>query len=171
MTGLERNADIVHMATYAPLLAHVDAWQWRPDLIWFDNLRCVRTPNYYVQKLYAHYRGTNVLPFTLNKKPLTGQEGLYASAVIDTDKQEIIIKLSNVSNEDKDIRINIEGLQRKMKIGSEAQVVLLKGEVDRENRLDNPDVAVPVKSVVRMNGTVLEATAESQSFNVYVISY
>ena len=171
MTGLERNADIVHMATYAPLLAHVDAWQWRPDLIWFDNLRCVRTPNYYVQKLYAHYRGTNVLPFTLNKKPLTGQEGLYASAVIDTDKQEIIIKLSNVSNEDKDIRINIEGLQRKMRIGSEAQAILLKGEVNQENRLDNPDVAVPVKSVVRMNGKVLEATAESQSFNVYVISY
>ena len=54
MTGLERNADIVHMATYAPLLAHVDAWQWRPDLIWFDNLRVMRTPNYYVQKIYGH---------------------------------------------------------------------------------------------------------------------
>ncbi len=39
MTGLERNADVVHLATYAPLFAHVDAWQWNPDLIWFDNLR------------------------------------------------------------------------------------------------------------------------------------
>jgi alpha-N-arabinofuranosidase len=37
MTGLERNADVVQMASYAPLFAHVDAWQWRPDLIWFDN--------------------------------------------------------------------------------------------------------------------------------------
>ena len=49
MTGLERNADVVRMASYAPLLAHVDAWQWTPDLIWFDNLRSYGTPNYYVQ--------------------------------------------------------------------------------------------------------------------------
>ena len=38
MTGLERNADIVHMATYAPLFAHVEGWQWRPDMIWFDTV-------------------------------------------------------------------------------------------------------------------------------------
>ena len=43
MTGLERNADIVRMATYAPLFAHVEGWQWRPDLIWFDNLNVVRS--------------------------------------------------------------------------------------------------------------------------------
>lgn len=49
MTGLERNADVVHMATYAPLFAHVEGWQWRPDLIWFDNLNSVRTCSYYVR--------------------------------------------------------------------------------------------------------------------------
>src|SRR5690606_29797501 len=48
MTGLERNADIVHMSSYAPLMAHTDGWQWTPDLIWFDNLRSYGTPNYYV---------------------------------------------------------------------------------------------------------------------------
>ncbi|MCF0204985.1 MAG: carbohydrate binding domain-containing protein, partial [Muribaculaceae bacterium] len=65
MTGLERNADVVHMATYAPLFAHVDGWQWRPDMIWFDNLGVVRTASYYVQQLYSHYKGTNVLPLTM----------------------------------------------------------------------------------------------------------
>ena len=109
MTGLERNADIVHMATYAPLFAHADAWQWRPDLIWFDNLLCVRTPNYYVQKLYAHNAGTNVLPLTMNKESVTGREGLYASAVIDINKSEVIVKVSNVSEQDKTVRIRIEG--------------------------------------------------------------
>src|SRR5690606_2312106 len=49
MTGLERNADIVYLSSYAPLLAHVDGWQWTPDLIWFDNLKSFGTPNYYVQ--------------------------------------------------------------------------------------------------------------------------
>ena len=86
MTGLERNADIVHMATYAPLFAHVDGWQWRPDMIWFDNLGVVRTASYYVQQLYSHYKGTNVLPLTMQGKNITGaegQNGLFASAVLD----------------------------------------------------------------------------------------
>jgi hypothetical protein len=48
MTGLERNADLVVMASYAPLFGHVDAWQWSPNLIWFDNLRSFGTPSYYV---------------------------------------------------------------------------------------------------------------------------
>lgn len=171
MTGLERNADIVHMVTYAPLLAHVDAWQWCPDLIWFDNLRCVRTPNYYVQKLYAHHAGTNVLPLMWNKKAVTGQDGLYASAVIDTNKKEIIVKLSNVSKQNKDIRITLEGLNRKMKIEPEVQTTLLKGEADKENRLDNPDAVTPVTSVVAMSGTVLQVTVQAVSFNIYVIAY
>src|SRR5579863_8741057 len=51
MTGLERNADVVRMASYAPLLAHVDAWQWKPDAIWFDNLRSFGTTDYYVQRV------------------------------------------------------------------------------------------------------------------------
>jgi alpha-L-arabinofuranosidase len=62
MTGLERNADVVHMASYAPLFAHVDGWQWTPDLIWVDNLRVLRTPNYYVQQLFSRNRGDVVLP-------------------------------------------------------------------------------------------------------------
>ena len=76
MTGFERNADIVHMATYAPLFAHVEGWQWRPDLIWMDNLTTVRTPNYYVQQLYGQNPGTHVLSLLEGKKPVTGQDGL-----------------------------------------------------------------------------------------------
>ena len=64
MTGLERNADLVRMSSYAPLFAHVDAWQWTPNLIWFDNLRSFATPNYYVQQLFAANRGDTVLPVT-----------------------------------------------------------------------------------------------------------
>jgi len=66
MTGMERNADIVCMASYAPLFAHVDAWQWTPDMIWVDNLRTLPTANYYVQKLFMHNRGDFVLPVQLS---------------------------------------------------------------------------------------------------------
>ena len=76
MTGFERNADVVHMCTYAPLFAHVQGWQWRPDLIWFDNMNSVRSVNYYVQQLYGHNAGTNVLNTSENKLPLTGQDGI-----------------------------------------------------------------------------------------------
>ncbi|MDR1380867.1 MAG: carbohydrate binding domain-containing protein, partial [Tannerella sp.] len=82
MTGLERNADVVHMATYAPLFAHVEGWQWRPDMIWFDNMNSVRTASYHVQQLYACNKGTHTLPLTMNGRNVTGaegQNGLFAS--------------------------------------------------------------------------------------------
>ncbi len=72
MTGLERNADVVQMASYAPLFAHVEAWQWRPDLIWFDNLQTVGTPNYYVQKLFSTNKGSDVLPVLMDGKVIEG---------------------------------------------------------------------------------------------------
>ena len=80
MTGLERNADVVRMASYAPLFAHVDGWQWTPDLIWVDNLRVLRTPNYYVQQLFSRNRGDVVLPVSsdspVQEIPPAGRIGL-----------------------------------------------------------------------------------------------
>ena len=70
MTGLERNADVVWQATYAPLFAHVEGWQWKPDLIWFDNLQVARSANWYVQMLYGVYKGTNVLRLTEDGQPV-----------------------------------------------------------------------------------------------------
>ncbi|HPS13737.1 MAG TPA: alpha-L-arabinofuranosidase C-terminal domain-containing protein, partial [Prolixibacteraceae bacterium] len=83
MTGLERNADIVHLSSYAPLFANINAWQWNPDLIWFNNLEVMATPNYYVQKMFSTHKGTRVVPVTLNKEAVAGQDSLYASASFD----------------------------------------------------------------------------------------
>ncbi|MBO6247214.1 MAG: carbohydrate binding domain-containing protein, partial [Bacteroidales bacterium] len=71
MTGIERNADVVHMATYAPLFAHVEGWQWRPDLIWFDNLRSFRTASWQVQSLYGRFKGRNTLSLTMSGANVT----------------------------------------------------------------------------------------------------
>ena len=112
MTNIERNADIVHMATYAPLFAHVEGWQWRPDMIWFDNLKSVRTCSYYVQQLYSHNKGTNVVPLTMDKKPVGGQEGqdgLFASAVWDNDTKEYIVKVINTSDKTQPITLDFKG--------------------------------------------------------------
>ena len=74
MSDLERNADIVHMTAYAPLFAHVEGWQWRPDLIWFDNTRMFKSVSYYVQQMYAMNKGTHALTMTMDKQPIAGQE-------------------------------------------------------------------------------------------------
>ena len=96
MTGLERNADVVQLSSYAPLLAHVEGWQWKPDLIWFDNLSVMPTPNYYVQKLFATNKGNAVVPMLYrNNQPATGQDSLYASATIDKAANELILKVVN----------------------------------------------------------------------------
>ena len=65
MTGLERNADVVQLASYAPLFANVNGIQWHPDLIYYDSSRCFGTPAYYVQKLFSRHRGDTVLPTTI----------------------------------------------------------------------------------------------------------
>jgi alpha-L-arabinofuranosidase len=79
MTGLERNADIVIMSCYAPLFAHADAWQWVPDLIWFDNLNAYGTPSYYVQQMFGRNRGDVVLPLDIQAPEVSS--GLKGGAI------------------------------------------------------------------------------------------
>jgi alpha-L-arabinofuranosidase len=83
MTGLERNADVVTMASYAPLFSNTEAWQWTPDLIWADSLHAVPSVNYYVQQLYCKNRGDVILPTTTTAAtrdmPPAGRVGLGTS--------------------------------------------------------------------------------------------
>lgn len=115
MTGLERNADIVTMATYAPLFAHVKGWQWRPDMIWFDNKSMSKTSSYNVQQMYSLSKGTDLLPLTMDGRPvagLEGQDGLYASAVLDSGSDEYIVKIVNLSSEPRPVDIRLDGMKR-----------------------------------------------------------
>ena len=112
MTGMERNADVVTMASYAPLFAHVDGWQWRPDMIWVDNLQTIGTPNYYVQQLFSLNKGTNVVPVLENGQPLTGKDSLYASSTIDKKTNELIVKLVNVSGKVQNKEIQVDGVKK-----------------------------------------------------------
>ncbi|MCA9234644.1 MAG: carbohydrate binding domain-containing protein [Planctomycetales bacterium] len=83
LTGIERNSDVVTMSSYAPLFGHEDAWQWRPNLIWFDNLQSYATPNYYVQQLFSRHRGDVVLPVEIDdprpRRPAGGRIGVGVS--------------------------------------------------------------------------------------------
>lgn len=169
MTGLERNADIVHMCTYAPLFAHVDAWQWRPDMIWFDNLRMMKTPNYYVQQLYAHNVGTNVMPLTWNKKPIAGEENLYASAVLDKNTNTYIVKVANTGKTSKDITVTLTGAKKNTRFSIGECVKFQQDNMRAINTLDEPNNLVPQKTSGMVEGNTLKIEAGPQSFGVYKV--
>ena len=170
MTTLERNADIVHMSSYAPLFAHVEGWQWRPDMIWFDNLRSFRSCSWYVQKLYMRYCGTNVLKLTdMEGANITGADGIYASSVYDADSDRIYMKVINVSDHPRDIKINFEGLRKKDSLSGEEAVSFHSDDPDAENTLDEPFKIVPESSSLDFEGKTLEATVAPKTFMVYVI--
>ncbi len=167
MTGLERNADIVHLCTYAPLFAHVDAWQWRPDLIWFDNLSSVMTPNYYVQQLYGKNAGTNVLPLSMNSKPVTGQDDLYATAALDKATNELIIKVANTGIRHRKVALNLNGMASGKHKGT--VTMLHSSDLEAKNTICNPAQIVPVVSEVELEAPAAEVTLLPLSFSVYRI--
>lgn len=173
MTDLERNADVVDMATYAPLFAHVDGWQWRPDMIWYDNTRMFKTVSYYVQQMYACNKGTNVLPLTMNGKAVAGQEGqdgLFASAVVDKKKGEVIVKVANTSDKTQEVTLNLNGLKGSR---SASLTTLQCDNMDAENTLDNPNKIRPVETTAtcesKKNATVLSDKLPAKSFRMYKI--
>ena len=170
MTNIERNADIVHMATYAPLFAHVEGWQWRPDMIWFDNLKSVRTCSYYVQQLYSHNKGTNVVPLTMDKKPVGGQEGqdgLFASAVWDNDTKEYIVKVINTSDKAQPVTLDFKGLKKKNKLTNGKCITFHSDNLDADNTVDNPNVVLPKESKVCIEGTVFNTEVGAKTFAIY----
>ena len=173
MAGLERNADIVHMATYAPLFAHVEGWQWRPDLIWFDNLRSMRSCSYYVQQLYTTYKGTNVLELKAedgrNVTGADGQNGLFASSVLDAGNGRIYVKIANVSDSVQPVRIDFDGLRRKEVMKGVGIVTYHSDDPDADNTLDEPEKIVPKTAALDFEGRSLSTEIGPKTFAVYVL--
>lgn len=167
MTGLERNADVVTMASYAPLFAHADGWQWTPDMIWVDNLRAYGTPNYQVQKLYSLYKGTSTVPLTMSGKAVSGQDSLYASAVIDSKSKELIIKIVNASDKEQESVFELAGIRS----GAKGKLIVLSAEsLEDRNTFEKPDLISPRESVITAKGPALKLSLKARSFNVIRLS-
>ena len=164
MTGLERNADLIHMASYAPLFAHTEGWQWTPNLIWFDNLRSYGTPNYYVQKLFSTNKGTKTLPILYQSAPATGQDGLYASSVLDEKTGEIIVKIVNTTAAAKSAEIHLDGLK---KPGGTGKIIVLKSDnPEAVNSLDQPMSLSPAETPIDFRDKKVVVSLPSSSVSV-----
>lgn len=173
MTDLERNADVVYMTAYAPLFAHVEGWQWRPDLIWYDNLRMFKSVSYYVQQMYAMNKGTNVLLMTMNKQFIAGQEGqdgLFASSVFDKNTGEVIIKIINTSKTPQPVSVNLLGMKGER---TAKTLTLSHTGMDDENTLDAPEKITPKDGSVSLEAgkknTILNDEIPAMSFRLYKV--
>ena len=164
MTGLERNAGVVYMASYAPLFAHIDGWQWSPDLIWVDNLRSYGTPDYYVQKLYSVNKGTHVVSILKNNQLIEGKDSLYATACIDKVTNDVIIKLVNASATEKQQQINIEGTKG---LAQTANLTALQSnDLTAFNSFDQPENISPKEQTIKLQKGRMTITMLPYSFEV-----
>ena len=164
MTGLERNCDVVQMCSYAPLLAHKDAWQWNPDLIWFDNLNVVPTPNYFVQKLFATNKGSYTVSILKDKEVIAGKDSVYASATIDEASKELILKLVNTSRKSVSLKFSFAG--GSVKSQNANMEVLKNKDLTTWNSFSNPlNVGIGLQKV-KVSGRSLMLNLDESSVNV-----
>ncbi len=167
LTGFERNGDVVRMSSYAPLFGHVDGWQWRPNLIWFDNLTVFGTPNYYVQQLFSRNRGDVILPVTVAGAPTAAnrEPRFYASSTREEKTSEIIVKLVNATAQSVSARLDLQGAG---KLGGKATATLLTtAKLTDENTLEEPRKVAPVTT--RLGKVAAAFTQECPAYSVTVL--
>jgi alpha-L-arabinofuranosidase len=163
MTGLERNAEVVNLTSYAPLMAHEEAWQWTPDLLWFNNLEAYGSANYYVQKLFATNRGTDLIAITKDGKPVTGQNSLFASAVKDVNTNEVIVKLVNTAATAQEVNVDLKG----SKLASKGTIITLTSpNLQDENSFANPKKISPTESEFKLKGAKAQTSLPAYSVTV-----
>ncbi|HSB94316.1 MAG TPA: alpha-L-arabinofuranosidase C-terminal domain-containing protein [Flavitalea sp.] len=165
LTGLERNAAVVDMASYAPLFAHIDGWQWRPDLIWVDNLRSYGTPNYYIQQLFSTNKGTRVVPALLMDSIVAGQDNLYVSASVNDSTKELIVKIVNVASTLQQVQANVVGIGDFASSGSSITVSSIN--LDEVNSFEEPNKVAPVRSNFKAGKKKFSVAVKPFSVNVY----
>jgi alpha-L-arabinofuranosidase len=159
MTGLERNSDIVHMSSYAPLFANYNHTQWNPDLIGFDLVQSFGSTSYWVQRMFATNTGDRVLPVTASAS------GLYYSATIDSRSRRVYLKVVNAAAQAVTVQLAFSGSN-----ASAASVQVLTGDPSAGNTLADPDAIVPARSVLRGSGGVFSYQVPASSVTVVTVA-
>lgn len=161
MTGLERNGDVVTMASYAPLLAKSNAQEWTINLIWFTAHKVVLTPSYYVQMLYMNNTGSEYLDAALPQ----GNDGLYQSVTVDREKELIYVKLVNTTGESRRMQYSLDGFGTV----NYADILTLSDRSELACNEENRTTITP-KTQKLQDGS-LSFTASGYSVNVLRIAY
>lgn len=157
LTSLERNGDVVAMASYAPLLAKRGHTQWSPDLIYFNNTAVFPTLSYEVQRLFSIHSGDTYLPTTPVSN--TTHPDFAASTVRDSRTGDVIVKLVNGAPSSRAIRIELAGADALMPTA--AMTVLSASDASVANEDGQPPAAVPAVSDLKVTPTLELPLAEN----------
>lgn len=146
MTSLERNGDVVRLASYAPLLARQGHTRWRPDLIYFDGQRVLRSANYYVQQLFSLNQGDAYLSSAVEGVSAPGE--FAASTVRDGRTGDVILKIVNASASAQPLHVDLSGLK---KVSPKALKTVLAGDPSALNSFEDPARVAPVTSDITVD--------------------
>lgn len=138
LTNIERNADVVVMSSYAPLLAKEGHTNWNPDLIYFNNTEVHPTANYYVQRAFGHHAGSQ---YVYSNLKVNGghdiEERLDKSVVIDETTGDIIIKVVSLLPKESAMTIHLgEDILKDYQLTAERTVMAQKQNPDRQRQWD-----------------------------------
>jgi alpha-L-arabinofuranosidase len=164
MTSLERNGDVVRLASYAPLLAKEGHTQWNPDLIYFNNSTVVPTVNYYVQQLFGQNQGTDYVAGVV--APPTGAVAdttVAASCVRDAKTGDVILKLVNASATAQPFQVDLSGLKG---LNMAATRTVFTGDKDAKNTFASPATVMPKTAAYKAK---LRFSYEAQPYSLTVI--
>ena len=167
MTGIERNADLIVMASYAPLFVNVNpgGMQWATDLIGYDALSSYGSPSYWAQVLFGKYLGTEAVAATLTN----AGSRVYASATRDEMRRKLFVKVVNATSDEAPLSIALEGVGR---VERNAMLITLSGKTpNATNSITHPDAVVPVEHRIEVAGPKFEEKFAPYSINVLELSY
>jgi alpha-L-arabinofuranosidase len=144
MTGMERNSDLIVMASYAPLLVNVNpgGMQWRTDLIGYDALTSYGSPSYYAQVIFSNHIGKVIVDSTVS----SGGPRFFYSVTEDPDKGVLYLKLVNASSIPQPVDIQLGGAKS---VGASARVISLSSKTTQDtNTLTDPTHIVPEEKTI-----------------------
>ena len=167
LTGLERNSDLIIMASYAPLFVNVNpgGMQWATDLIGYDALSSYGSPSYWTQVMFSSHLGTEVVASTLDNAPAR----VFASVTRDDAKHKLFVKVVNATSTPQPLSIALTGVA---KVAPQATLTTMSGKTpNATNSITHPDAVVPVVRKVPIAGPKFTQTFAPYSVNVLELSY
>lgn len=167
MTGMERNADLIIMASYAPLFVNVNpgGMQWATDLIGYDALSSYGSPSYWAQVLFGKYLGTEAVPATLSN----AGPRVFASATRGEKRRQLFVKVVNATSDEAQLSIELNGVDR---VERDAMLITLSGKTpNATNSITHPDAVVPVEHRIEVAGPKFEEMFAPYSINILELSY
>ncbi|MCL7023448.1 hypothetical protein MKW94_027833 [Papaver nudicaule] len=168
LIGLEKNSDVIEMASYAPLFVNDNDRRWKPDAIVFNSWNQYGTPSYWMQQFFAESSGATLLNHVL-------QSNLSSSLVASTIKWKssednsnyIRIKIVNFGSDAVNLKISLDGLTNSKDFTGSTKTILTSKNLMDENSFTEPNKVIPVQSLFENAGEEMDVVLPPHSFSSF----